>query len=982
MSTPLVHSCFITVRVKQLLISALVDSGSHYNLASSALIRKLRLQVIPFTKNDECTKLFGASGAPLHLAGKCDFILDIDSLKLPISVLVCSNLSEDLLIGRSFLTDSCAQLNFVDKTITFSDSIQVNMHDKLNKQILIRSAAKIVIPAGSEMTIKVKCDSFYKNKDVVIKPNPQSQFVKYAVGSAIVHFDENNISFCRILNFQNRTITICPDEVLGLIENFDKKHCFLIDTQKVKTAHDPISESKLLEFNDKMKFNINPALPHETKIKLLTILYNRREAFVTPDSPLGYYKGGEVDIELKENFKPAYKKPFPHKFEHRKIIQEQIEKWKSENVIEPSSEYAWSAPIFLIAKPSLQQFLNQTKDSPHGKCDKPSSEHFRLLVDLRSCNAQLKEHIIFTPPCRQLIDEVAGFSENGTRASYFSQLDMTGAFTQIGVAPSSRNILTFRDTYGESYRFRRLPFGLQVSPAKFIGVVSKLFGRLRDTLNLTYYYDDFLLHDSDAETQLNSLDQVLSIFEASGLRCGIKKSNFLMPEVTFLGAHISAAGISLPDASQRTLNMLADKPMRSRKNVQQLLGLINFWRLHIPGLCERSKHLRNLTLVDQPFVFDDKCRAEQIDLINALRNAVALQPLNRFKRCYLLIDSSTVGCGIVVCQSSEDVDDDDKFTKRELAYINKNQSSNLRPVFFLSYASGKAQKHFSSCDIELAGLQRCLIFLQTLGIRNEFTIFSDNLSCVAFNNLNLGSNRLRRIIAYLMRFRFKVVYLPGKNHKCADYLSRCLDHLPEGELLKWNYNDEEILNLDDCVFSINNPSVTDPPPSGENGKWVKYSLSNQPIKGAEFNRPIACETLSCVVNTHGDEQSAVADAIVHSDDVLTDEPLPVDTAANMLDLSLSTVVGADYENDPIFGDIYNYLKYGTLSGDKERDFKTMLVESLYIVENDRLYRVSLPRNKRRTADTSPLVVLPLKWCNDFITSLHRNNGHPSTRRLH
>ena len=114
-STPLVHSCFITVRVKQLLFSALVDSGSHYNLASSALIRKLRLQVIPFTKNDECTKLFGASGAPLRLAGKCEFMLDIDSLKLPISVLVCSNLSEDLLIGRSFLNDSCAQLNFVEK---------------------------------------------------------------------------------------------------------------------------------------------------------------------------------------------------------------------------------------------------------------------------------------------------------------------------------------------------------------------------------------------------------------------------------------------------------------------------------------------------------------------------------------------------------------------------------------------------------------------------------------------------------------------------------------------------------------------------------------------------------------------------------------------------------------------------------------------------------------------------------------------------
>ena len=106
MSTPLVHSCFITVRIKQVSFRALIDSGSYYNLVSSNLVRKLRLQIIPFSKTDECTKLFGASGAPLRLAGKCEFILDIDSLKLPISVLVCSNLSEDLLVGRSFLTDS------------------------------------------------------------------------------------------------------------------------------------------------------------------------------------------------------------------------------------------------------------------------------------------------------------------------------------------------------------------------------------------------------------------------------------------------------------------------------------------------------------------------------------------------------------------------------------------------------------------------------------------------------------------------------------------------------------------------------------------------------------------------------------------------------------------------------------------------------------------------------------------------------------
>ena len=134
-STQLESLCFITAKVNATSVKALVDSGSFFSLVSRRLIHKLKLPIVPFSKEDETTRLYGASGAPIHLLGKCELLLNISSLVLPISTFVCGNLSEDLLIGRSFLTDASANIDFKSKIITFSDCINVEMHDKMQKTL-------------------------------------------------------------------------------------------------------------------------------------------------------------------------------------------------------------------------------------------------------------------------------------------------------------------------------------------------------------------------------------------------------------------------------------------------------------------------------------------------------------------------------------------------------------------------------------------------------------------------------------------------------------------------------------------------------------------------------------------------------------------------------------------------------------------------------------------------------------------------------
>ena len=656
----------------------------------------------------------------------------------------------------------------------------------------------VTVPPASEIALKIKCNQFYADQDVILTAVPGAQFRKFAIGNSICHVDRRGNSFCRLLNHSNRPIKIQPSEILGQVERMDRDACCLVD---VALPDDPQcdgrapSDEELRNFGDKMKFNINPALPDELRLKLLAILFKRKEAFVTKEHPLGFYNRGEVDLPLKNGWKAAYRRPFPHKAEHRPLIQEQVDLWLKQDVIEPSSDFQWNCPIFLINRPSLKAKLLIN--------EKPTLSDFRCISDMRSANEQLETQVVFTPPCRSIIDDVARFSKSGKRAHWFTSFDLRGAYSQIGVKASSRPCLSFQDSEGRVFRHKRLNFGISQAPAIFNNLMISMLSGIKKSINLRNYLDDVILFDFECETQLLSIDVTLSTLIAHGLRCSVEKTNFLMNDIKFLGVHITKDGVQIPDSVHRTLTMLEQKPLRTKKDVLSFIGFVTYWRLHIKNLCERSKHLRKLTLKDTPFVFTEECKAEQKDLIQGLRDAVPLQPINIYKRIYLLIDSSTVGTGIIVAQTPNDLVNDDKFIKSELAHIRKNLNTTLKPIYFLSYAVGRHQARFSSCDIELSGLCRAMQFLEEMGIRQKVTIVSDNLSCVNFRTLKFGSNRIRRQIAYLQRFQFDICYLDGKSHIASDYLSRSLTHLPESERLQWMTPE---VDLDDEIFQVSESS--------------------------------------------------------------------------------------------------------------------------------------------------------------------------------
>ena len=135
---------------------------------------------------------------------------------------MCASLTQELLIGRVFLAESCAQLDFSSRRIIFSNCVDVPLHDKLDRQSLFRAVNYVTVPPASEIALKIKCNQFYADQDVILTAVPGAQFHKFAIGNSICHVNKQGNTFCRLLNCSNRPLKLQPSETLGQIERIDK----------------------------------------------------------------------------------------------------------------------------------------------------------------------------------------------------------------------------------------------------------------------------------------------------------------------------------------------------------------------------------------------------------------------------------------------------------------------------------------------------------------------------------------------------------------------------------------------------------------------------------------------------------------------------------------------------------------------------------------------------------------------------------------
>ena len=91
----------------------------------------------------------------------------------------------------------------------------------------------------------------------------------------------------------------------------------------------------------------------------------------------------------------------------------------------------------------------------------------------------------------------------------------------------------------------------------------------------------------------------------------------------------------------------------------------------------------------------------------------------------------------------------------------------------------------------------------------------------------------------------------------------------------------------------------------------------------------------------------------------------------------------DYMEDDFFKPIYQYLKYDKLTENKETDKKTLLLSENYFLENNLLYKLSLPRTRKeqRVRNENYQLCIPQKHKDNLLLDWHNLCGHFGSNKL-
>lgn len=239
-----------------------------------------------------------------------------------------------------------------------------------------------------------------------------------------------------------------------------------------------------------------------------------------------------------------------------------------------------------------------------------------MCLDHRLVNQHLATDIYPIPRLEELVEQAVGHR-------YYVTLDMRKAYFQVLLDEESRDVTIHSDRV-TLYRFRRLPFGINCSPAIFSRQMALILGSLLKKGLVKNYLDDVILWAPTFTELIDCLTQLFQVLEDHGVKLNLKlsKCKFGLSEVTFLGHRVSQKG-SMP-APINVDTVLQMKPPTNVKDVRRFLGMCGFHHKCIPSFAKITLPLTNLTRIRTVYKWSEECQKAFEELKQHLTKALVL----------------------------------------------------------------------------------------------------------------------------------------------------------------------------------------------------------------------------------------------------------------------------------------------------------------------------------------------------------------------
>lgn len=423
----------------------------------------------------------------------------------------------------------------------------------------------------------------------------------------------------------------------------------------------------------------------------------------------------------------CYRRQYEFPIKRQQLVEDTIAQWLKEGIITkvPANiDNGWNSPLTFAPK----------KDAQGNKVG------VRLCLDPRHINKYLPDDRHPLPLIRSVFDKLAG-------SSVFSTLDLKSAFHRFKIHEKDQHKTTFTSASGNQYMFVGCPFGLKPISAKFQRVMQILFEGLPF---VTTFVDDIVVYSKNMEEHYAHIRIVLQKLTDAKLVLNPDKCHFAQKAVYLLGFRVSADGRALD--SRKVTNVLTWPSPSTGKDIQRFLGVVNYFRDHIPNvsrLTARMDALRNagdLKKLWTKYHEDDFQKLKYV-----ISHAPMLRHVNLALPFHLATDASNDGIGAVLYQKEGGRNNIVGFMARALTKSEKNYSVTKRELLAVVFAFKKFHKFLWG---------------------QPFTLYTDHKALVYIHTQKDANPMMIKWLDTLLDYTFNVVYLPGIHNILPDHLSR------------------------------------------------------------------------------------------------------------------------------------------------------------------------------------------------------------------
>uniref|UniRef100_A0A2N9FVM9 RNA-directed DNA polymerase n=1 Tax=Fagus sylvatica TaxID=28930 RepID=A0A2N9FVM9_FAGSY len=278
----------------------------------------------------------------------------------------------------------------------------------------------------------------------------------------------------------------------------------------------------------------------------------------------------------------------------------------------------------------------------------------------------------------------------------------------------------------------------------FMDLMNRVFKPFLDQF-VVVFIDDILIYSKSKEDHERHLRLVLQVLKEKKLYAKLKKCEFWLDSVAFLGHVISKDGISV-DPKKVEAVVEWNRP-NNVTEIRSFLGLAGYYRRFVEGFSRLAVPLTRLTQKGVKFEWSEECEQSFQELKRRLVSAPILTIPDGSGGLVIYSDASKKGLGCVLMQHG-----------RVVAYASRQ----LKPY----------EQNYPTHDMELAAVVFALKIWRHYLYGVQCEIFTDHKSLKYIFTQKELNMRQKRWLELIKDYDLTIKYHPGKANVVADALSR------------------------------------------------------------------------------------------------------------------------------------------------------------------------------------------------------------------